>query len=164
MSRINLLAIYSKEITFLYNFFLSTLLSNHVATAKAAVRGGQAAVGQAAKGRRRGGQAGGQKHRRIAGGGEATWWPDFEGGGARAEWRSVPVGRATGWESGGACGRVGAGWRLGFDFHSKLEFWAGPRYDSLHTVPHWALRTWLQRQPPSSGKLRPRRGPQRRCV
>jgi hypothetical protein len=53
MSRINLLAIYSKEITFLYNFFLSTLLSNHVATAKAAVRGGQAAVGQAAKGRRR---------------------------------------------------------------------------------------------------------------
>jgi hypothetical protein len=41
MNRINLLAIYSEEITFLYNFFLSTLLSNHTAIVKAAVRGGR---------------------------------------------------------------------------------------------------------------------------
>jgi hypothetical protein len=39
------------ENNFLYNFFLSTLLSNHATIAKAAVRGGQAA-----KGRRRGSQ------------------------------------------------------------------------------------------------------------
>jgi hypothetical protein len=56
MNRINLLAIYSDEITFLYIIFLSTLLSNHAATAKAAVRGGRVAVGQAAKGRRQGSQ------------------------------------------------------------------------------------------------------------
>jgi hypothetical protein len=69
------------ENNFLYNFFLSTLLSNHATIAKAAVRGGQAA-----KGRRRGSQ----KCRRRAGGGEATWWPDSGGGGVRAERRSGP--------------------------------------------------------------------------
>jgi hypothetical protein len=86
------------ENNFLYNFFLSTLLSNHATIAKAAVRGGQAA-----KGRRRGSQ----KCRRRAGGGEATWWPDSGGGGARAERRSGPNFRGE--RSCGACGRVGVG-------------------------------------------------------
>jgi hypothetical protein len=99
MNRINLLAIYSEEITFLYNFFLSTLLSNHAATAKVAVRGGWAAIGQ----------AGGQKHRKRAGGGEATWWSDSGGSGARVKRQSGPdfEGERPGGECGGAEVRQG---------------------------------------------------------
>jgi hypothetical protein len=94
----------------LYNFFLSTLLSNHATTAKAAVRGGRATVGQAAKGRRQGGQAGGQKCRRRVGGREATWWSNSGcgwGNGARAKRRSNLD--SGGERSGGACGGAGVG-------------------------------------------------------
>jgi hypothetical protein len=108
MDRINILAIYNEEITFLYNIFLSMLLSNDVATAKAAVRGRRAAVGQAAKGRRRGGQkrqrVGALKSERRHGG----WTPEAtgaagcvpSGGVARTSKASGRAGR----EPGGACG------------------------------------------------------------
>jgi hypothetical protein len=110
MNQINLLAIYSEEITFLYNFFLSTLLSNHAATAKAAVRGRRATVGQVAKGRLRGSQ----KRRRKARGREVTWRTDSGGGrgggaartpeasdGVETRWGVSWVGRAVGLELSG---------------------------------------------------------------